>query len=105
MLSLKKFFSKTKQQEEKPVEKYVQHFSKEPYNFQTITLPELLKRNNALQDIYTNAADGFLIRNFLSVEEVDKVMANFDKVLNDNPASTKVGFTYPTVFAEFSGRL
>lgn len=86
-------------------EKYEQKFSTEPYNFKTITLDELLKNDQAMWDLYTNAADGFLIKNFLSEQEVDAIMANFDKVLNDDPAHTHVGFTYPAVFAEFSGRI
>jgi hypothetical protein len=86
-------------------EKYIQKFSSEPYNFKTITLPELLKKNDELYNLYTNASDGYLVKNFLSEKEVDTIMANFDKVLNDNPAYTAVGFTYPTVFAEFSNRI
>jgi hypothetical protein len=107
---LKNLFSKQKTKVEVSmpvpvVEKHIQHYSKEPYNFETITVDELLKRDNALWDLYTNAADGFLIKNFLSEEEVDTFMSNFDKVLNDDPAHTAVGFTYPAIFAEFSNRI
>jgi hypothetical protein len=86
-------------------EKYTQAFSKEPYNFRTIELDELLKDENAIWELYTNQKDGFLIKNFLTEKEVDTVMSNFDKALNDNPAYTAVGFTYPPIFAEFSNRI
>lgn len=88
-----------------PLEKYVQQFSREPYNFATITVDELLKREDALYDIYTNVADGYLIKNFLSDAEVNTILSNFDKVLDNEPAYTPVGYTYPAVFAEFSNRL
>ncbi|MBI3519098.1 MAG: 2OG-Fe(II) oxygenase [Bacteroidetes bacterium] len=86
-------------------EPYVQKFTTEPYNFKTITVDELFQQDAALWDLYTNEKDGFLIKNFLSEEEVDKIMENFNKALNDNPAHTSVGFTYPPIFAEFSSKL
>ena len=89
----------------KPVEKYIQQYSKEPYNFQTITLDELLKRGDTIYDLYTNKNDGYLIKNFLTEAEVDAIMSNFPKAENDSPAHTAVGFTYPPVFAEFSNRI
>ena len=88
-----------------PKEKYIQHFSKDSYDFQTITLEDLLKHKEALHDLYTNKSDGFLIKNFFAEKEIDTIMSNFDKVLKDEPAYTHVGFTYPTVFAEFSNRI
>lgn len=109
MLSLKKIFSRKKSQQTTKLnattEKYVQQFTRQSYNFKTVKLVELLQNENALGDLYGNAADGFLIKNFLSSSEVDTIMSHFDKVTNDNPAYTSVGFTYPTVFAEFSGRV
>jgi hypothetical protein len=90
---------------QQPVEKYVQEFSKEPYNFRTVQLDEVLQQNQAMWDLYTNASDGFLIKNFLTEKEVDEIMAHFNKVVNDDPMHTSVGFTYPPVFAEFSNRL
>ena len=51
--------------EKKPAEKYVQQYTKEPYNFQTITLDELLKRPDTIYDLYTNKNDGYLIKNFV----------------------------------------
>lgn len=98
------FGTKTPPQEDKP-SAYVQQYSNEPYNFQTIQLDELLQKGDALYDLYTNKSDGFLIKNFLSESEVDSLMSSFDKVLQDDPAYTHVGFTYPTVFAEFSNRI
>ncbi|MCZ8285210.1 MAG: 2OG-Fe(II) oxygenase [Bacteroidia bacterium] len=95
----------TRASSETPVPSYVQEYSREPYNFETITLDELLKRDTSLWDLYTNQADGFLIKNFISEAEVDTIMSNFDKVLKDDPAYTAVGFTYPAVFAEFSNRI
>ena len=88
--------------EQIPLEKYVQQYTKEPYNFQTITLPQLLEKKDELYNLYTNASDGYLVKNFLTEKEVDTIMSNFGKVINDNPAHTSVGFTYPAVFAEFS---
>jgi len=85
--------------------KYIQEYSKEPYNFKTISPVELSKQDEAMWDIYTNKSDGFLIKNFLSSTEVDTILSHFDKVLADNPAHTQVGFTYPPIFAEFSNRL
>lgn len=86
-------------------ESYVQRFTNEPYNFQTINLSELLQKTDELYNLYTNASDGYLVKNFLTEDEVNIIMSNFDKVMNDNPAYTAVGFTYPTVFAEFSNRI
>lgn len=105
MFSISKFFSKKPAKNETVVAPYVQRFSTEPYNFKTISVNELLGRKDALWDLYTNSSDGFLIKNFLSEKEVDTIMAHFKKVLNDNPAHTSVGFTYPTIFAEFSNRM
>ena len=107
---LKKLFSKQKTKVEEPlpvpvIEKHVQHYSKEPYNFETITVDELVKKENTLWDLYTNQADGYLIKNFLSEKEVDTIMSNFDNVLNNDPAYTHVGYTYPAIFAEFSNRI
>jgi hypothetical protein len=103
---LKKLFVKKQlhpdQKNELPKEKYVQQFSRIPYNFRTVTLKEVLKNQNTIYDLYTNAEDGFLIKNFLTSEEVDKIMSNFHKAENDDPAHTDVGFTYPPVFAQFS---
>src|ERR1700741_569040 len=113
MFSLKKLFSRNTQStsvtqqtvaETPAKEKYVQKFSSEPYDFRTITEEELRKNDQALIDLYTNKTDGYLIKNFLTTEEVDEIMSHFDKVMNDDPAYTSVGFTYPTVFAEFSKR-
>jgi len=109
----KNLFKSKKAQEpvttlEKPIDtktNYTQEYTKEPYNFETILLEDLIKRQDSLFDIYTNKADGFLIKNFLTHQEVDRIMANFDQVINDNPAHTAVGFTYPPVFAEFSNRI
>jgi hapalindole-type alkaloid chlorinase len=106
---IKKMFSKTEKQIEvapiKAQEKYVQEYSKEAYNFQTITVADILEKKEAIWDLYTNKSDGFLIKNFLSEQEVDAIMSNFDNVLNDKPAYTHVGFTYPPVFAEFSNQI
>lgn len=84
---------------------YIQKFTTEPYNFQTITEVELTKKNDELNELYLNNSDGYLIKNFLSEAEVDTIMSQFNRVLADDPAYTDVGFTYPTVFAEFSGRM
>ncbi|PBQ30973.1 hypothetical protein CNR22_04040 [Sphingobacteriaceae bacterium] len=110
---LKKFFTKPEAAPVKPVvanskapgEKYIQQYSKEPYNFETLTLDELLKRGDTIHDLYTNAADGFLIKNFLTTQEVDTILSHIDIAENDNPAHTPVGYTYPPVFAEFSSRV
>jgi hypothetical protein len=89
----------------KPTEKYVQQYSKEPYNFQTIALDDLLKREDTLYDLYTNAADGYLVKNFLTEQEVDTIISHISIAENDGPAHTDVGYTYPPVFAEFSNRI
>lgn len=110
---LKKLFATYKASENKinasdvkpPVEKYVQQYSKEPYNFQTITLEELLKRDAAIYDLYTNKNDGYLVKNFLTEAEVDTIMSHISIAENDTPAHTAVGYTYPPVFAEFSNRI
>lgn len=86
-------------------EAYVQKFTTEPYNFRTVTVENILTENKALWELYLNEKDGFLIKNFLSENEVDTIMKNFGKASSDNPAHTLVGFTYPPVFAEFSSRL
>jgi len=93
------------EQTQPSTEKYIQEFTKEPYNFQTISLPQLLEKKDELYNLYTNTSDGYLVKNFLTSEEVDIIMSNFHKVENDNPAHTSVGFTYPPVFAEFSRRI
>lgn len=112
MSTLKKYFSKLfSKNEESPSplnktgEPYVQKFSTEPYDFRTVTTSDLIKEDKALWELYLNEKDGFLIKNFLSEEEVDIIMKNFENVSNEDPAHTVVGFTYPPVFAEFSSRL
>lgn len=105
MFSISKLFSR-KPKKSGPVQPpYIQDFSNQPYNFQNISVDDLLTRKEALWDLYTNRSDGFLIKNFLTEQEVDTIMSHFKKVLDDNPAHTSVGFTYPTIFAEFSNRL
>lgn len=89
----------------KAVEPYIQKFSTEPYNFRTITTNELIKEDKALWELYLNEKDGFLIKNFLSGEEVETILKNFERVSAEDPAYTAVGFTYPPIFAEFSSRL
>lgn len=110
MSFLNRIFGDKKSEKDKanstmPIDKYVQHFTKEPYNFQTISLPQLLEKKDELYNLYTNASDGYLVKNFLTEAEVDTIMSHFSKVVNDNPAHTSVGFTYPAVFAEFSRRI
>ena len=59
---LKKIFGSSNEDvpKDEPVEKYVQEFTKESYNFQTISLPQLLEKKDELNNLYTNASDGYL---------------------------------------------
>jgi hypothetical protein len=84
---------------------YTQKYTAEPYNFSTVTANELVKKEDTLFDLYTNKADGYLIKNFLSELEVDTILSNLDKIIEQDVAHTDVGFTYPAVFAEFSNRI
>lgn len=77
----------------------------EPLNFHELSKGELVDQYpNALHDLYAGKEDGFLVKGILSQEEVDTILANFQQVLDDEPAYTDVGFTYPPIFAEFSNR-
>ncbi|PSR13482.1 MAG: hypothetical protein DA408_10690 [Bacteroidetes bacterium] len=78
----------------------------QPLNFHELAKEELVAQYpNALHDLYTGKEDGFLVKGVLSPEQVAAILANFQQVLDDEPAYTNVGFTYPTIFAEFSNRI
>ncbi|MDX2001063.1 MAG: 2OG-Fe(II) oxygenase [Chitinophagales bacterium] len=74
------------------------------YNFNVVSKEEMKKYPDAIMDMFTGKTDGFLIKNFMSIEDVDKLLACLEEVRTNNgiQASSKVGFTYPTIFAEFS---
>jgi hypothetical protein len=79
---------------------------KHPLHFHELTKDELVDQYpDALHNLYTGKEDGFLVRGVLSQAQVNSILANFQQVLDDEPAFTDVGFTYPTVFAEFSNRV
>ncbi len=78
----------------------------QPLNFHALPKDELTERYpNALHDLYVGKEDGFLVKGVLSKSEVETILSNFQQVLEDEPAYTEVGFTYPTVFAEYSNRI
>jgi len=78
----------------------------QPLNFHELAKEELVAQYpNALHDLYTGKEDGFLVKGVLSPEQVAAILANFQQVLDDEPAYTNVGFTYPTIFGEFSNRI
>lgn len=59
---------------------------------------------NGLTDLYRSDKDGFLVKNFLSQDEVRSVLDNFHLMDSKAVANTSVGYTYPMIFAEFSLR-
>jgi hypothetical protein len=80
---------------------------KEPLvKFKTLDETELINDHpNALGDLLDGTSDGFLIKNFLSKEEVDKILSNFHKVIDSEVANVGEGFTYPQIFAEINYRI
>jgi hypothetical protein len=76
-----------------------------PVEFITIHADEIaLLHPNALFELYKSQKVGFLIKGFLSENEVSSVVNNFEKVETRDVAHIGEGFTYPMVFAEFSNR-
>ena len=77
------------------------------YNFHVVSVDDMRKHPDAINDMYTGVTDGFLIKNFLSEKEVDRLLKKLDEVMSSKEelANTSVGFTYPTVFAEYSLRI
>lgn len=73
--------------------------------FEELQFSEFLDGNEStLMDLYHLKKQGFLIRNFLSGNEVSSILNNFSKVELKDVAKTPSGFTYPMVFAEYSLR-
>ena len=58
----------------------------------------------ALIDLYKSQKHGFLIKHFLSPEELDAIQRYALNNKDRDIATTGVGFTYPMVFQEFSLR-
>jgi hypothetical protein len=78
----------------------------EPIKFKEFGREEVSSQYpNALLDLTDSKLDGFLIKSFLTKEEVAKVLKNLEKVNEDKKAFTSVGYTYPMIFAEYSGRI
>lgn len=73
-------------------------------SFITLTVDELITQyDTALDQLYQGEQVGFLVKNFLSQEEVASVMSGYDDLMKTKEiATTGEGFTYPMVFAEFS---
>ena len=59
---------------------------------------------DALFELYNSKKHGFLIKNFLTSEEILLVLDNISCLDSKDVAKTSVGYTYPMVFAEFSLR-
>ncbi len=79
----------------------------ELYDFKTLSMEEMKNYPDAIHDMYVGKIDGFLIKNFMSPEEVDKLLKKLYEIRDSDQNLSKLdtGFTYPTVFAEFSRRL
>lgn len=56
---------------------------------------------NALPDLLNCTRDGFLIKGFLSKEEVKVVLDRFSEIGKHEVSNNVYGFTYPSVFATF----
>ncbi len=76
------------------------------YDFPVVTLADMKNHPDAINDMYTGKTDGFLIKNFLSTEDADKLLEQLMEVkkTSNELANVPEGFTYPTVFAEYSIR-
>jgi hypothetical protein len=74
------------------------------YDFPEIPFEEMQNHPDAINDMYTGKIDGFLIKNVLSHENADKLLDKLMGVKSDKNklANVPEGFTYPTVFAEYS---
>ncbi len=77
------------------------------YDFKEVTMEDMQKRTDAINDMYTGKADGFLIRNVITQDQVKTLLANIEELRKNVNQLTNVpeGFNYPTVFAEYSIRL
>jgi hypothetical protein len=77
------------------------------YDFREVTLEEMKNFPDAIHDMFAGKRDGFLIKNFMTPEDADKLISKLNEVRvnNDQLANTAVGFTYPTVFAEYNRRI
>lgn len=77
------------------------------FDFTEISVEEIQKRSDAIHDMFTGKSDGFLIKNFMKHEEVDKLLSKLNEIRDNDLqiASTEVGFTYPMIFAEYNNRI
>lgn len=79
------------------------NYRPEQINFITIEAKDLpLQYPNALQDLFEAKLHGFLVKNFLSAEEVKKLLEAHSKLTNEELTHTPVGHYFPKVFPEFS---
>ncbi|MFN8321309.1 MAG: 2OG-Fe(II) oxygenase [Chitinophagales bacterium] len=77
------------------------------YDFKEVTLHDMKSRPDAIHDMFSGKSDGFLIKNFLSSEEVDKLLDKLNEIKkNDSQlANVPEGFTYPLIIAEYNQRV
>ncbi len=77
----------------------------EPINFLEVEASQMpVLHPAAFDELFHSKKHGFLIRNFLSRDELQSLQAYANENKNRNPARTPVGYTFPMVFQEFSLR-
>jgi hypothetical protein len=77
------------------------------YDFREVSVDGMKNRPDAIHDMFSGKSDGFLIKNFMTPEDADKLLLKLKEVqqANEQLAQTAVGFTYPKVFAEYSRKI
>jgi len=77
------------------------------YDFIEISVGDIKKRPDAVHDMFIGKSDGFLIKNFLSSEEVDKLLLKLQEIRKTDAklANVPEGFTYPLIIAEYNQRI
>lgn len=77
------------------------------YDFKEVTMSDMKSRPDAIHDMFTGKSDGFLIKNFLTGEEVDKLLFRLEEIKKNDAqlANVPEGFTYPLIIAEYNQRV
>lgn len=71
------------------------------YDFRTVTVADLDNIPNGIRDMYDRRMDGLLIKNVLTLEEVETIKTNLNKLEESKKTVLNEGFSnYPMSFAQ-----
>jgi|ERR1043165_2321307 hypothetical protein len=70
------------------------------YDIRHIEEEEAQAYRDGLSDIQNRRIDGFVIKNVLAPEEIEKLLSNIEKQKEDIRTKVRTGYTFPRAFAE-----